>query len=82
MYGIAHAYVGLNIRRPEVIKCAEHIVVISGRERELQKSRTRNLAGGAPAEEATFQQIFLAAHSGRRDLRRGPGGTLVLQQAL
>ena len=51
-------------------------------ERELQESRISHLAGGAPPEQTTLQQIFFAAPSGRPDLRSGADSTLVLEQSL
>ena len=56
--------------------------MVAGRERELQERRIRDLAGRAPSEETALEQVLLASPSGRRDLRRGPDGTLVLEQPL
>ena len=70
--GIPDARVGLNTGVPEVVERTEDVVVIAGRERELQERRIRDLAGRAPSKESAFEQVLLAAPSGRGDLRRGP----------
>jgi len=82
MHGIAHPRVGLDIGAPEVVERPENVVMVAGRERELQERRIRDLAGGVPSEKATLEQVLLAAASGRRDLRRRPDGTLVLDKPL
>src|SRR5439155_3986362 len=82
VHGIADARVGPDTGVPEVVERTENVVMVAGRESELQERRCRDLAGGAPPEEATLEQILLAAPPGRRDLRRGPAGTLVLEQPL
>src|SRR2546429_7176080 len=82
VHGIADARVGPDTGVPEVVERTENVVMVAGRESELQERRCRDLAGGSPPEEATLEQILLAAPPGRRDLRRGPAGTLVLEQPL
>ena len=82
MHGIADARVGLDTGVPEIVERTENVVVVARRKRELQERRIGDLAGGAPPEETALEQVLLAAPSGRRDLRRGPDGTLVLEQAL
>src|ERR1700744_6395238 len=84
MHGVAEASVGrlACMGVPEVVECAQNVVMVAWREGELQELRIRNLAGGAPPEEATLEQVFLAAPSGRRDLGRGPDGTLVREETL
>src|ERR1700716_3200370 len=50
MQGIADARVGLETCVPEVVERTENIVVVAGRERELQELRIRDLAGRASSE--------------------------------
>ena len=80
--GIPDARVGLNPGVSEVIERTEDVVVVAGRERELQELRIRDLAGRAASEESALKQVLLASPPGCRDLRRGPDGTLVLEQPL
>ncbi len=82
MQGIADARVGLETGGPEVVERTENVVVVAGRERELQERRIRDLAGRAPPEETALEQVLLASPSGRRNLRRRPNGSLVLEQSL
>jgi hypothetical protein len=49
MQGLADARVGLETCVPEVVECTENVVVVTGRERELQERRIRDLAGRARA---------------------------------
>jgi hypothetical protein len=51
MQGLADACVGLETCVPEIVECTENVVVVTGRERELQERRIRDLAGRAPSEE-------------------------------
>src|ERR1700759_1481426 len=74
--------VGAGISIPQVVQSAENIVVIAGGKRELQECGIDDFARRAPAEETTLEQILLAAPSGRRDLRRRPNGSLILEQPL
>src|SRR6202044_424557 len=80
--GIPDTRVGLNTGLPEVVERTKDIVVIAGRERELQERRIRDLAGREPSQERALEQVLLASPSGCRDLRRGPDGSLVLEQPL
>src|SRR5262249_60274401 len=66
----------------EVVERTEDVVVVAGRVRELQEHRIRDFAGRAPSEETALEQVLLGSPSGPRDLRRGPDGTLVLEQPL
>src|SRR5262249_21706406 len=67
---------------PEVVERTQDVVVVARREREGQERRIRDLAGRSASKERAGQQVLLASPSGRRDLRRGPDGTLVLEQSL
>jgi hypothetical protein len=80
--GIADARIGLDTGVSEVVERTEDIVVVAGREREFQERRIRDLAGRAPSEETALEQVLLASPSSRRDLWRGPNGTLVLERPL
>src|SRR2546429_834480 len=56
VHGIADARVGPDTGVPEVVERTENVVMVAGRESELQERRCRDLAGGAPPEEATLER--------------------------
>ena len=63
-YGIPNAHVRLNTSVPEVIERTEDVVVIAGRERELQERPIRDLAGREPSDESALERVLLASCRG------------------
>ena len=65
--GIHGARVGLDTGVPEVVERTEDVVVVAGREGELEERRTCDLAGREPSEKSALEQILLAAPAGGRE---------------
>jgi hypothetical protein len=58
---IPDAHVWMNTVVPRVVERTEDVIVVTGRERELQERRVRDLAGREPSEESALEQVPLAS---------------------
>lgn len=89
-HGIADARVGrnmvVNTGGPEVVERTEDVVMVAGRERELQELRIGDLTGRESAEKSALEEVLFATPPGPCDLcharRLGADCTLVFEKAL
>ena len=65
-----HARVGLPTGCAEIIERAEDVVVVAGRESELEEFGIRDFAGRAAAVERAIEEIPFSAAAGSRDFVR------------
>src|SRR5262249_54774745 len=77
---IRDARVWLKTCVSKVVERTKDVVAIAGWEGERQERPIRGLAGREPTEQGALEQVLFASPFGRRDLRRGSDGTLVLEQ--